>query len=242
MHFCLTQGRCAAAPDAIPDLVHADGTFRLSASALILANTRTMHKQGLAAQIRTELHAQLALARDWGVNLTHVDSHQHIHMNPATLDIVQDVAPHYGVHTIRVCREPLLAPILPFESIECIRRLNAVKWTLIRLRLRGAKIRLKTTDYYYGILHSGAMTFNVLQSLVRWLPSGKSLEIGLHPGFPPTLPPSKDSATQFGIDHFTLSPFRRKEHDALVNLQLASLLSSCGLELNSFTGLPKPRL
>lgn len=238
IHLSLTAGKPVAPAEQIPDLVDSNGDCRYSASKLLVSGFSGDSGRRLLAQIRTEFTAQLALARDLGVTPTHIDSHQHIHMNPAIFKVFEEVAEKFGIDRYRFCREPFPSFALYLNATQALLRKNHLKWALIRWRGSAIRPRFPTTDYFFGILYSGIMTKQVLLSMLEWLPPQASLEIGIHPGF--RVHPGELGSSESGFAGFISSPARQEEHDALAAEETAELIRRRGLRLRSFDGALKP--
>jgi len=56
-------------------------------------------------QVYRELDAQMEKIMSAGLNVTHVDSHQHMHMLPPVWKIVQALMKKYGLHRLRIPKE-----------------------------------------------------------------------------------------------------------------------------------------
>jgi predicted glycoside hydrolase/deacetylase ChbG (UPF0249 family) len=231
LHVSLTQGRAASGPDAFR-LADRCGMFKLSPQHLIRA---TRSDATLIDQIRAEIKAQLAKAVDLGLTLTHVDSHQHIHMNPALFAVLEEEASAFGIRRIRFSREPLRALFFSGAYAQIVKRNNLPKWLITRAYARRIKPRLETPDLFFGILNSGAVLKRVLLNLLARIPSNKSVEICVHPGLPD--PSSPGSGNRF--EAFSTSVFRRLEYEALVDPDVSALIRKRGLLLQSFDGKPK---
>ncbi len=81
LHFNLTWGAPASAPDAVPSLVDAEGRFRRDPVLL--------SERARVDEVRREAEAQLdAFARRFGRPPTHLDSHHHVHRLPRVMDAV----------------------------------------------------------------------------------------------------------------------------------------------------------
>ena len=184
LHLCLTQGQAVAKLSSVSDLVDEAGNFRHSALNLLLLRTGTVDRGNLLRQIEEEFSAQLARAKDHGIALTHVDSHQHIHMNADIFSIAQNLAPRFGVPCIRLTREPAWPMFTSAGLGQAIRRTNHIKWLLLRWLARELSPQLPTTDAFFGVLHSGTISKLVLMQLLRGLSPDRSNEICIHPGFP----------------------------------------------------------
>jgi predicted glycoside hydrolase/deacetylase ChbG (UPF0249 family) len=191
----------------------------------------------LAEQIGRELKAQLGLARDLGLELTHADSHQHVHMNPTIFSMVEELLPRYSVKRLRYSRESVSIEAL-VELLKQRKPENIAKVVLLRWLSRRVQPQLATTDDFFGVLLSGTVSKRALFGAVRALRSDRSLEICIHPGFPA----SRQDATypMAYVNAFIMSASRQAEHDALLDQEIAALVRRRGLVLRSFDGRAKP--
>lgn len=238
LHLCLTQGRAVAPHGNVPDLVDEAGNLRHSALRLMLLGRRDGQRGDLFRQIHDEFSAQFALAKDHGIALTHVDSHQHVHMNRDIFSIIEELAPRFGVHRIRWTREPAWPIFMTAGFGQALLRKNQIKWLLLRRLARGISPRLPTTDSFFGVIHSGILSKHVLAGLLQRLPPDKSNEICIHPGFPPASAQGA-AGNAAAPDRFATSPFRLVEHDALVDRDIADIIRQRRLRLMSFAGTKK---
>jgi predicted glycoside hydrolase/deacetylase ChbG (UPF0249 family) len=237
IHLSLTLGKAVAPRQAVPDLVDADGNLKLAADRLILSGFRGERGGALLGQIRREFEAQLAIARDHGLAPTHADSHQHVHMNPAIFRLVEELLPRFGIDRLRCSREPFHAFVLGPDLPDVMRRNNLAKWALLRWRAAGLCPALATTDEFFGVLYSGAVTGRALRALLSAAAPGGSLEICIHPGFP--APQGVGDYPRPGYNAFISAAARQNEHDALTDQSLAGLVRERGLALRSFDGAMK---
>jgi predicted glycoside hydrolase/deacetylase ChbG (UPF0249 family) len=233
LHLSLTQGRAVLPRAQLSDLVDTAGNFRHSAQHFLLLRGG-QRDAGVMSQIRAEFAAQFALARDYGIPLTHVDSHQHVHMNAMIFAVLADLAPRFGVSRIRFSWEPAWPMFILAGLAPAILRRNQLKWALVRWLARDFTPPLPTTDYFFGLLHSGVMSKQVLAEIIRRLSPAASTEICIHPGFPQAA--SQSAVKEFQPDRFTTSPYRQVEHDALVDAALVDLVRRRGLRLVSYAG------
>src|SRR5215216_2525023 len=235
IHLSLTLGKAVAPVGDVPDLVDDSGNLKLSAGQLVASSLT--RKGALVAQIRRELAAQLGRARDCGLNATHADSHQHVHMNPLIFAAVEDLLPRYGIERLRYCREPFPAFALGSDLPALLKRFNPVKWALLRWRSAQVQPKLATNDDFFGVIYSGAITKKALYSVIARMPADRSLEICIHPGFP--APAGETFYPRPGYNRFITSPARRLEHDLLIDSELRQLVRSRGVALRDFSGHEK---
>ena len=61
--------------------------------------------------LEREIAAQIALVRDAGVPVSHVDGHKHLHQLPLVSTAVANVLPRFGIVRVRLARVQRLAPL-----------------------------------------------------------------------------------------------------------------------------------
>jgi hopanoid biosynthesis associated protein HpnK len=123
-------------------------------------------------EIAKEMAAQVERAMDAGVRVTHLDSHQHVHLHPAILPLVIDVAHRFGVRAVRAARR-----VVPVRGVRAA-LLGMLSWPgSARVRAAG----LKTPDNFVGADDSGHLDEARLVRLIDGLPPGTS-ELLCHPG------------------------------------------------------------
>ena len=136
IHLTLVNGFPVCEAKDIPSLVTQEGVF--------LDNHVEFVKHFLKGQIamedvRRELMAQAAKMERTGLPLTHVDSHQHMHMLPGVIDISLDVAASLHLDAVRISRTPLFTAFAGMGQL--IGRLGL--FTLSELSLWKAKRCMK---------------------------------------------------------------------------------------------------
>jgi predicted glycoside hydrolase/deacetylase ChbG (UPF0249 family) len=158
--------RPAADPELIPDLVDERGFLR---------STRSARLRGLVgalsvAQIEREVEAQLDVARQHGVPISHVDSHRHLHKLAPFREALKRVLPTFGVTRVRNVQDVFLRRP----------RRGATYWVgpLWRRSLMSA---FATTEHFYMPTGAGDVTWarELLDRLDRL---EGCLEVGVHPG------------------------------------------------------------
>ena len=237
IHLSLTLGKAVAPRGEVADLVDEDGNLKLTADRLIVSSFKGERGGALLRQIGREFEAQLAIARDHGLKLTHADSHQHVHMNPPIFRLLEEMLPRFGIDRLRRSREFFHASVLGPEFAEVMRRNNLAKWALLRWRAAGLHPALATTDDFFGVLYSGAVTKRAMLALLRAAAPEHSLEICIHPGFP--APVCVRDYPRPGYNAFISAAARQTEHDVLTDPDVAVLVRERGLALRSFDGAIK---
>ena len=160
--------RCAAAPEEVAALVEEGGRFPATTPVRLRALLRRLPVD----QIEREITAQLALVRDAGVAISHVDSHRHLHKLAPFRRALANVLPRFGIERVRSVQDVYLTRPLA----------GATYWvgSLWRRPLRRA---FRTTDHFYMPASTGDLGWaDALLQRVDGLP-GETLEVGVHPGY-----------------------------------------------------------
>lgn len=233
LHLCLTHGRPLSPPDQVANLVDDDtGEFRLGAGYFF--RTRRPDETTIR-QIRTELSAQFAWVADRGLPLTHVDSHQHIHMAPWLFAEIQTLARRFGIQRCRMTREPVLNFALWHRPMAVLRRRNPVKWAALRLAGRRLRTDLKTPDAFLGIMYSGIMGVAELLRHLRALRTGLTYELSIHPALP--IPADHPAAHMRGMRPFLTSSARHEELKAVTASAVKEYIQQHRIQLINYSHL-----
>jgi predicted glycoside hydrolase/deacetylase ChbG (UPF0249 family) len=85
LHLNITRGHPVAPPNAVEELLGADGQF--------LGSPRAVPVQVRHVAVHTEFQAQVdAFVRAFGHLPRHLDTHHHVHQHPVVLDVLLDLA------------------------------------------------------------------------------------------------------------------------------------------------------
>lgn len=234
IHLSLTLGKAVAPMDEVPDLVDQEGHLKLRAGRLLIATFASSTGAKLLPQIEREFEAQLSRAHDGGLRPTHADSHQHVHMNPAIYRIVERLLPRFGISRLRLSRESFRSAAFGADLPGTMRRLNPIKWALLRARGAAIKPRLAVTDDFFGVLYSGIVNKRAVRRAIAAASKADAFEICMHPGFP--APKAQSVYPVQGYNDFISSPVRQTEHDILLDDELAALIKRRGLVLRGYDG------
>jgi len=129
-----------------------------------------------ARRVADALRAQLdALG---GLEISHLDSHQHLHALPSIMRVVCPLAAGYGIRAVRLPLDgPALVPVLPARRAQA-----AVLAAMARLsRHYIAASGLRTSDHFSGMAVSGHLTAPTLTAYLQNARAGLT-EIICHPG------------------------------------------------------------
>lgn len=223
-HIVLVDGTPASTPHSIPSLIDSTtGSLYPSIGAFL---KRLYTARIRPSEIEAEAAAQIALLQSYGLRLTHIDTHKHMHMFPFVLRPVLRAARAAGIRAIRNPFEPLwsinatvAAPESRRAEVLLLRRLES------RFRRVVAREGFVTTDGSIGVLATGTLELSVVHSLISAMPEG-TFEFVSHPGY-------RDET--LARANTRLLESREIERNALVAIK-----DYAGLELISFAGLHQP--
>jgi hopanoid biosynthesis associated protein HpnK len=223
-HVVLVDGHPVSDPGNIPSLVDpATGTFHLSPGGLL---KRLYTFRIRSAEVEAEAAAQIALLQSYGLRLTHVDTHKHLHMFPSILRPLLRAAKRAGIHAVRNPFEPVWSLNATTDAPE-MRRAEVIFLRRFESKFRRivAEEGFVTTDGAVGVLATGTVNIATVNALISAVPEG-TFEFVSHPGY-------RDE--QLAKVNTRLLESREIERNALMAIK-----DYGGLELISFAGLSRP--
>ena len=229
LHINLVEGYPLADKKDIDLLLAEDGSFKYSFMGLLKKSLSPGRKK-FENQLYNEIRCQLRFWKEkMGDGAFFIDSHQHTHMIPVIFKTLIKVIKDEGINAeyIRIPSEPLLPYILTPFLYFSYKPVGIIKqWVLKacylfnKRELEKSKIK---SAYFMGVMFSGKMEEKTVRKLLpRYMAlagkKGKDIELGFHPGY---IDDEKDLilGNRAGFKNFYLSPYRKKEHDALINLK-----------------------
>ena len=174
-----------------------NGRFPASAMALL----RRYLTGGIRRdEVRAEWSAQIERILSQKIAVSHLDSHQHVHVLPGLAQICLELADRYGIPFVRLPCERLAMDQPP--SLHGIKRLFGaaslrVAWALARLA--GVQQAARPPLQFLGFRDGGRLNLERLQRLIRELKPGGVYELMCHPGFSPAEPQIR----RWGYEHET---------------------------------------
>lgn len=154
----------------IPTLVDGRGHFPRSWRTVV---ARAAGRRIDPADVRREFSAQLQRARDIGVPLTHIDTHQHVHLWPDIAEVTIHLAGEHGIRALRIPCSHRRRPV--GVGVAVLSR---------RLRARARDAGLVFTGTHFGLDESGQIDKATLACAIRRAAGhGRgSAELTVHPG------------------------------------------------------------
>ena len=172
LHLRMVEGRPVLPPGEVPDLVDGDGLFR---PGLVGPGARMFLSPRARRQAVAECRAQVDAFLKTGLELDHLNGHNHFHIHPTILDAVLQIARRTRIPAVRVPSQPIFS-MPPTAALTAAVMAPWVARTRWKLRRAG----IKTNDSLFGLFETGAMVESAWLRLIPLLPDGLT-EIYCHP-------------------------------------------------------------
>jgi hopanoid biosynthesis associated protein HpnK len=172
LHLTLVEGRPVLPANEVPDLVDGSGRFR---PGLVGPGARIFLSPRARRQAVAECRAQVAEFRTLGLELDHLNGHNHFHIHPTILGAVLQIAASTRIPAVRLPSQPLLT-MPPSAALMAAVMGPWVARTRSKLRKAG----IGTNDCLFGLYENGAMVESAWLRLIPLLPDGLT-EIYCHP-------------------------------------------------------------
>jgi len=219
LHLALVEERAVLGPDLVPTLVDQSGRFPRTSAEFI----RRAILGGISwYEVEREIAAQIAVFEKTGLRLSHLDSHQHLHMFPPVFQIVKRLTSWMGNVWVR-------NPVGPWRKSRDTpvgRWVQQLGLNLTSLSARGLRDRSQPQmpDGLYGFEVSGRLTRSALEQILRRIPHGL-YELICHPG-------EDDADTQTRYSHWGYA--WAEELESLIAPETRTVLDEQGIVLTSF--------
>jgi hopanoid biosynthesis associated protein HpnK len=221
VHLTLVGERPVLDPQTVPTLVDERGLFPRHAT--VFARQYFRNKFSLP-EIRAELEAQIKKVLSHGISISHLDSHQHVHMLPQLLAITVDLARQYRIPCVR----------FPHETVRSFMWGGPAAFSRVAqlLGLRffcylGRRASIARANHFAGFFHGGKLNRENLKRVLEHLPLTGTCELMCHPGL-------DDPATPYGHWHYCWAD----ELSSLTDPESADFLRRRGIKLISYRELP----
>jgi predicted glycoside hydrolase/deacetylase ChbG (UPF0249 family) len=193
VHLTLTEGVPLSDPASLPLLAGTDG--RLARGFVRLLWLSFARKDALLEQAEREWRRQIDAALEYGVVISHLDSHRHVHMIPALFSLALRLRREYGVPRLRVVNENFLRSLAHARSPAPFFDGALVKYAVLKTFYHWN--RTDSDTYFYGISYTGKIWGS--RARVSVPPRYRAVEVALHPQVVTNYPPS-DFTTAMDAD------------------------------------------
>jgi len=219
LHLTLVEERAVLGREILPTLVDETGRFPRTSGEFF---RRTLLGRISWDEVEREIAAQIARFQKTGLRLSHLDSHQHLHMFPPVFQIVRRLTREMDNVWIR-------NPVGPWRKAPGVRmgrwlqQLGLNLTCLSAQRLHGLLLP-QMPHGMYGFEVSGRLTRSALEQILRKIPDGL-YELICHPG-------EDDAETRTRYSHWG---YRwAEELEALTARETRVVLQEQGIVLTSF--------
>ncbi len=164
-------------------------------------------------EVEREFAAQIEALQAAGIQPSHIDSNNHLHVFPGFPEIICRLAKRYGIERVRVpaestlARKPLFLKLLSRSARRCF-----------------SNAGLRTTRHFAGVSFPNCGSSDSMLQFLRTLPEG-STELMCHPGLFP------ENGSSFS------TPDRLEEHAVLMDEKVKDTVAQAGIRLTSFLAL-----
>lgn len=133
-------------------------------------------------EVRKEIRSQVSKIIDTGINVTHIDGHQHMHVLPSIIPIILQQALQHNIKAIRIPNEKMFFLNGIYNPVRI-----AGKSGLSTVAARALPIirsmGIHSTQYFWGMINGGQLDERVLLSILKEVKSlSGTHEIMTHPG------------------------------------------------------------
>ncbi len=205
IHLTFTGGERPVS-GSIPGLVDDNGFFLKSYRQVI---PRILLGRFDRAALEKELSVQISMLKDSGIGVSHIDSHQHLHLLPVIRNMVMRLAQGFKIPWIRVPRS---------------RTINAKGLGINMLAsglIKGLKEqKLSFTDAFSGFEQGGHLDETALLRVLAQLRGGIT-ELMVHPGY--------DASASYDWGYVWEGELRTLTSDSIKDL-----IKSMGITLTNF--------
>ena len=170
IHLALTQVRPVLPPSKIPALMSGRDLFPAGPREIV---ARLIGGKIPQSEILAEFSAQMDKALDLGLRITHLDSHQHLHLLPKVRDAFMEIARKYKIAKMRLPR--LGGPVRSYG--EWLKAVAIAAHSRLYARTFDGMIY---SGKFWGLAASGDMNRERLLSILRALGPGTH-ELMTHP-------------------------------------------------------------
>jgi chitin disaccharide deacetylase len=168
VHLAFVEERPLSPLTKVDTLVDGTGAFHRNFRRFVVRYaTGNIDRAQLAGELRRQIERVVAA----GVRVTHLNSHQHLHMLPDLFDLTLDLASEYAVPYVRVVSDPLR--LVPSPRNAALAGVALLGWQA----KRKARNRVATNERTIGIAAAGRGGFRTDLARIRGL-----TELVVHPG------------------------------------------------------------
>jgi predicted glycoside hydrolase/deacetylase ChbG (UPF0249 family) len=219
VHFNISEGKPIASASRC--ILGPDGCFWGKGRTQSLLLDR--ENSELEKEICKELSAQIMLIQDAGIQVDHLDGHQHVHILPAVVRAAAEAANAHGISWVRIPEEP--CPDVEARSSYVMEETCFFSRHASAARTLYDAMGIHTTDHFRGLRLKGELPAETWVDFLESIPSGLT-ELMVHPGHAA----ASDSDPFAGFS----TAAREKELMALTDGRFLAALLKTGVSLTPY--------
>ena len=219
IHLTLIEEFPILEPNEIPSIVNKNGKFLDHAKDFFI---RYLLGKISKDDVYKELDAQINKVLNHGIKITHIDSHQHMHVLKDIFDISLHLSAIYDIPIIRIPFEPIRPYMFTKNLLPRIVSLKVLNF-ISNQRKKG---NFYSPDYFFGFPFGGNLNKENLLKIFRLLPEFGVCEVMCHPGL-------DDPASYYSHWNYNWGV----ELKALTDPEISNFIKEKGIDLINFKDL-----
>lgn len=228
LHVVTVQGRSVLPHQEIPSIVDGERNF---SNDPVTAGIKYYFSRKARCEIEKELAAQFEKFASTGLDLSHIDSHLHMHVHPVVFGCLLRLGAEYGARRMRVPEDDLRMSLI-FERRQWLKQ--TAERAVFKVLCRSMRKKLRVAgfvfaDRVHGHFMSGRMSEDYFIHVLDHLGGGAN-EVYFHP-----------AAYEEGV---SLDPHERqclREFNILVSTKVKEKLHRPSIKLTTYKGLQANR-
>ncbi|MEE9430330.1 MAG: ChbG/HpnK family deacetylase [Melioribacteraceae bacterium] len=130
-------------------------------------------------EIYLEFRSQILKIKNSGLEITHLDSHEHVHLFPKVLHIVLKLAKEFNIPFVRLPNERYITYTLKFTLKDVLRHFGLKLFSLYAKKII-ENGDVKSNNIFWGHFHSGRVDKEILSFFIKNVLQGVN-ELCIHP-------------------------------------------------------------
>jgi len=220
LHLTLVEERPVSETSRVKSLIGNDGRLLPHARQFL---SRYISGNIVFSEVHEELNAQIDKAREAGVTISHIDTHQHLHNLPKIRKIVIDLANEHKIQCVRYPKEKLQPYMVTnINHISRVAELCVLNTLSKPPQIDG----LRSPDEMLGFFFGGNLHKHNLLKVLGHMKPGKTYELMCHPG-------KFDAESMYTHWNYNW----QKELDAIQDIEVKNFLIENKINLISYKDL-----
>ncbi len=178
IHLCLVQGSPVSKHKNIYSLLGSNGYFLKNHFDFLI---KLWSGRINLYEVELEFNEQIKKALEYNLNITHIDTHQHIHLYPSILKILVRLAKKFGIPWIRYPAQAHWPALATFGDTRGISKFILINTYKHRIKNILKKNNILYPNYIIGMYNAGTLNNVVLKKMLSLMRGDDITEIIFHP-------------------------------------------------------------